>query len=206
MKFFKYSLLLAVIFVFSSAVIFAQETGGVKGKIRTTKGDAIAGVNIIARQQGKDIKSVKSDGDGKFVLSGLQNGIYNIVFDKSGYSLGIKYNVEIKKNKVIDLGERLVLGVDKGTQIILKGSVFNQDGRSVGGARVEIEKFLSDGSTKKVASGYTDISGEFSFRFPEGATKFRVTASLKNATARKEVEVGSAAIYRLAISLKMDKE
>lgn len=203
MKFFTYSFLLAFIFAFSTVIVSAQETGGVKGKVRTAKGDAIAGVTIIARQQGKDIKSVKAGADGKFVLGGLQPGVYNIVFDKSGYSLGIKYNVEIKKNSTRDLGDRLFLMADQGTQIILKGSVFNEDGRSVGGAKVEIVKLLSDGSTKKLASGYTDISGEFSFRFPEGATKLRVTASLKDSTASKEVEVSSAAIYRLAISLKV---
>ena len=206
MKFFKYSLLFAFIFAFSSFAAFAQENGGVKGKVRTTKGDGISGASVIARQNGADIKSAKSDGDGKFVLDGLKPGIYNIVFDKNGYASGIKYNIEIKKNKTNDLGERLILVVDQGTQVIVKGSVFNQDGRSVGGARVEIERVLSDGSTKKVGSGYTNVSGEFTFRFSEGTEKYRVTASLKDATASKELDVTSAAIYRLAISLKTSKE
>jgi Carboxypeptidase regulatory-like domain len=206
MKYFRYSLLIAFIFVFSAAAASAQETGGIKGKVRTAKGDAIAGVAVVARQQGADVKSVKSDGDGKFVLSGLKPGFYNIIFDKNGYGSGIKYNVEIKKNSIRDLGEKLILTVDQGTQVILKGSVFNQDGRSIGGARVQIEKVLSDGTTKKVGSSYTNISGEFTFRFPEGAAKYRVTATAKDSTASKEVEVLSAAIYRLAISLNIDKE
>lgn len=206
MKFFKYSFLLALIFAFSGLSAFAQETGGVKGKVRTTKGEGVAGANVIVRQNGADIKSAKSDADGRFVLDGLKPGIYNIVFDKSGFASGIKYNVEIKKNKTNDMGERLILVVDQGTQVIVKGSVFNQDGRSVGGAKVLVERVLSDGSTKKVGSGYTDISGEFTFRFPEGAEKYRVTASLKNATASKNLDVSSAAIYRLAISLNVAKE
>lgn len=206
MKYFKRSFLFAVVFVFSSFAAFAQETGGVKGKVRTTKGDAIAGASIVARQNGADVKSVNSGGDGKFVLDGLKPGIYNIVFDKSGYASGIKYNVEVKKSKTNDLGERLILVIDQGTQVIVKGSVFNEDGRSVGGAKVEIERISSDGSTKKVGSGYTNISGEFTFKFSEGAEKYRVTASLKDATASKDLEVTSAAIYRLAINLKTSKE
>ncbi len=72
-------------------------------------------------------------------------------------------------------------------------------------ARVEIEKVLSDGSFKKVGSSYTNISGEFTFRFSEGASKYRVTAKAKDAASSKEVEVTSAAIYRLAITLKTEK-
>lgn len=206
MKFFKFTFFLAVILVFSNAAAFAQETGGVKGKIRAANGDAIAGVSVTARQQGVDVKTVKADGDGKFVLGGLQTGVYNIVFDKNGYNTGIKYNVEVKKNSTKDLGDRLILVVDQGTQVIVKGSVFNQDGRSVTGARVDIERVLSDGSTKKIRSAYTNISGEFTFRFPEGAATYRVTATAKDSKASKEVEVSSAAIYRLAISLKVEKE
>ena len=198
--------LFVFIFAISSFSAFAQETGGVKGKIRATNGGAIDGAGITARQEGADVKSTKADGDGKFVLNGLAPGIYNIVFDKSGYSSAIKHNIEIKRNKIVDLGERLILTVDQGTQVIVKGSIFNEEGRSVGGARVEIEKISSDGGTrKKVGSGYTNISGEFTFRFSEGATKYRITATAKDATASKEIEVTSAAIYRLAITLKAEK-
>jgi hypothetical protein len=202
MKFFEHPFLFVFIFAFSSFLASAQETGGVKGKIRAMNGGAIAGAGVTARQGGADIKSTKADESGKFVLNGLAPGVYNIVFDKSGYSSGIKYNVEIKRNKIVDLGERLILSVDQGTQIIVKGSVFNQSGRSVGGARVEIEKISSDGAPKKVGSSYTNISGEFTFRFSEGATKYRITATAKDAAASKEIDVTSAAIYRLAITLK----
>lgn len=206
MKYLNYSFSLAFVFAFASFAALGQETGGIKGKVRTAKGAGISGASVVARQNGADVKSVKSDGDGRFVLDGLKPGVYNIVFDKSGYASGVKSNVEIKPNKTSDLGERLVLVVDQGTQVIVKGSVFNEAGRSVGGARVEIERVSNDGSTKKVGSGYTNISGEFTFRFAEGAEKYRVTASLKDAIASKDLDVTSAAIYRLAINLKTGKE
>ena len=116
------------------------------------------------------------------------------------------YNVEVKDDKVRDLGNRLILTIDQGTQVIIKGSVFDPNGRSVGGAKVEIERVMSDGSTKKAGSGYASYSGEFTFRFPEGANKFRITASAKGAKASEEVEVDSAAIYRLALTLNTEKE
>jgi len=208
MKNFVLVILILAIFV---SVAFAQETGGVKGKVRTTKGEGIAGVSITARQNSEDIKSATSDNKGNFELQGLKAGLYNLVFSKDGYGSGLMYNVEIKQKKTNNLGDRLILTIDQGTQVIIKGTVFDQDGRSVAGAKVEIEKVLSDGSTKKIGSGFTSYGGaptargEFTFKFSEGAAKFRVTASVGGASASKEVEVSSAAIYRLAITLSLDK-
>ncbi|MBS1793444.1 MAG: carboxypeptidase regulatory-like domain-containing protein [Acidobacteria bacterium] len=184
----------------------AQETGGAKGKVRSMKGDALAGATVTARLDGKDIKSVKTDAKGVFELGGLAPGVYNFVFDKNGYDLGVKYNVEIKKKSVVDLGDNLRLAPDKGSLVIINGSVFNQDGRSVTGAEIKVEKLLADGSTKKVGSGYTSSSGEFTMRQPEAAATFRVTASLRGVSASKEIKVDSAGIYRVALTLELPKE
>lgn len=194
-----------LVVAFSSVLALAQETGGVKGKVRTTKGEGIASATVIARQKGEDVKSTTADAKGNFVLEGLKAGTYNLVFSKSGFSSGVMYNVEVKKKKVIDLSDRLILVVDQGTQVIIKGSVFAADGRSVGGAEIKIEKVSGDGTTKKVGSSVSTYSGEFTFRFAEGAAKYRITASMKDATASKEVEVDSAAIYRLALTLNLSK-
>ena len=80
------------------------------------------------------------------------------------------------------------------------------DGTSVAAAEVKVERVNSDGSTKKLGTLYTNISGEFAFRQPEGAAKFRITAKYKDTTASKEIEVDSAAIYRLAISLDVSRQ
>ena len=200
------SILLTAVFAFSAIFVSAQTLGGVKGKVRTTDGDGISDVTITARKNGADVKSVKSAGNGEFVLDGLESGMYNLVFEKNGYSSGVLYNIEVKKKKVEDLGGRLVMRTDQGTQIIIKGSVFTQDGRSVTGAEIKIEKLNADGSVKKVGSGTTSSSGEFTFRQPEGAARFRITASMKDSKASKEIEVDSAAIYRMALTLEMPRK
>ncbi len=196
-------------FVLPSALsvtfVFAPETGGVKGKVRTTGGNGIASVKVTVRQKDKDVKSATSDSNGKFVLENLKPGIYNIVLSKSGFASGLMSNIEVEKKKVKDLGDRLILGVDQGTLIIIKGSVFDQTGHSVYGAKVVIEKMSGDGQTRKVGSGTTSQSGEFTFRQSEGATKFRITATAKGVSASKEITVDSAAIYRLAITLNVNK-
>lgn len=205
MKFFFRIFLTALLLAVSSGIAMAQETGGVKGKVRTTRGAGISGATVTARQKGEDVKSVKTDSKGEFVLDGLASGLYNLVFTKDGYSSGALYNVEVKRKKTTDLGSRLILTGDQGTQVIIKGSVFNQDGFSLYGAKIEIERISDDGSKRKVGSAYSSQGGEFTFRFPEGTAKFRVTATLKDVSASKEISVDGAAVYRLAITLNMPK-
>ena len=206
MKIFKQTAVFAFLLTFLSVAAFAQEMGGAKGKVRNAKGDGISGATITARLDGKDIKTVKTDAKGNFEMTGLKTGVYNFVIEKSGYGAGVKYNVEIKKKGTVNLGDNLVLMVDQGTLVLINGSVYNQDGRSITGAKIEIERISSDGSTKKVGNGYTNVSGEFTFRQPEGTAKIRVTASLKGVSNSKEIEVDSAGIYRLAITLNLPKE
>jgi len=200
MKFFRFLSFVSLIFVLS-AIAFAQDTGSLKGKVRSTKGEGIQGVVITVRQQGEDLTSATTDSKGNFVINGLKPGLYNLAFTKSGYGSGVLYNIEVKSKKETNLGDRLILSVDQGTLVIIKGSVFNQDGVSLFGVKVEVEKINSDGTTKKMGSGYTTDMGEFTLRFPKGAAKYRITASTKGVTASKEIEVDEPAIYRLAITL-----
>ena len=182
--------------------IIGQSTGGVKGKVRTASGSGIADATVSARQNGNEIKSAKSDTKGNFVLDGLQPGKYNILFDAAGYSSGVLYNVEIRNKKVADLGERLILTRDPGQQIMVRGSVFFKEGFAVTGAKVQVERVNSDGTTTKLGSIFTNVSGEFTFR-PDRPSKLRVTASYKGVSGSKDIDVDEPAIYRLAISLDL---
>ena len=196
--------LLSLTAVFLIAVVsgLGQSTGGIKGKVRTASGSGIGAATVTARQDGSDVKTVKADSKGNFLLDGLSGGKYNIVFDASGFSAGVLYNVEVKTKKVSDLGDRLILTRDPGDQIILKGSVFFKEGFAVTGAKIEVEKLNADGSTNRLGSSYTNVSGEFTFR-PQGPSKLRVTATYKGVSGTKEIEVDDPAIYRLAISLNL---
>ncbi len=184
---------------------YSQSTGGAKGKIRNSRGDTISGVTVTARQDSKDIRSATSNSKGEFTLSGLQPGVYNFIFDAKGYSSAIRYNIEVRSNKTVDLGDRLILIVDKGTLVIIQGSVFFKNGTSVTGAKVEVEKLHEDGTTRSFPAIYTNIYGEFIFRQPEGPAKYRFTVKYKDKSTSKEIEVESAAVYRLAINLELER-
>jgi hypothetical protein len=213
MKYFLKIFLFVSLFSLSCALAFAQDTGGAKGKVRTTRNVAIDGVKVTARRDGKDVKTATTDKNGAFEMSGLEPGDYNFVFDKEGFNSGVFYNVEIKKNKIRDLGSRLVLRPDEGTQVIIRGIVFDKNGRSVRGANIEIQKKQADGTyltVKTTTSSYGVeplATGEFVFRFPEqGSTEFRVVATAQGTTATKEISVHSAAVYRLALTLNLEQQ
>lgn len=200
----KITLLVSVFSLFGFSVV-GQAIGGVKGKVRTPRGNTLAEVKVTAQQDDKDVKSTITNKNGEFVLDGLKAGKYSFTFYKSGFSSGTINNVEVGKNKIRDLGNRLVLDVDEGTLVLIKGSVFDQEGRSIYGAKVNIAQVLGDGSVKKLDSKYSGESGDFTFRFSEGTATYRVTAALKGKTATKEITVDNAAIYRLALTLSLEK-
>ena len=184
--------------------VYAQ-TGGVKGKVRNLVGDGIAGATISARQNGVDLRSATSDAKGNFVLEGLEVGVYNLAFEARGYSAAVQYNVEIKKGKIRDLGGRLILMVDRGSRVIIKGSVFFKEGTSAPGARVELHEVAADGSVRRLAETTSNYMGEFSFSRPEGAAKLRLRASYKDGKGTKDIDVDSAMIYRMAVQLDIDR-
>jgi hypothetical protein len=100
----------------------------------------------------------------------------------------------------------LILSVDQGTQLIIKGSVFFREGTSVTAAKVELERVNDDGSTKNLGRTYTNVSGEFTFRPPPGVTKVRVTAKYKGVEGSKEIAgIANVGIYRTAITLDLSR-
>ncbi len=186
--------------------VSAQDTGGIKGKVRNMSDQGIAGATIAARQNGVDRKTTKTDSKGNFLLDGIEPGTYNLAFEADGYGTAVQYNVEIKKGKPRDLGSRLILLGDKGTLLIIQGSVFYKNGTSVTGAEVTAAKVNADGSTKKLGTAFTNISGEFSIRQPPGSAKYRFTARFKGESVSKDIDVDSAGIYRLALSFSFNRD
>ncbi len=197
------NLLRTAFFVFMAAaftIAAYPQTGGVKGKVRSTSGKGIPNASVVVRQDGKDIKSATADAKGSFAISGLKPGTYSVVFEARGYAIGLLAGVEVKKG-IRDLGDRLILAVDRGTLVFVRGSVFTKEGFSLPGVRVDLALINGDGTTRKLDSEVTNVGGEFSFRRPEGPAKLRVTAKYKGVSGSKDIEVDTAAIYRTSIIL-----
>jgi hypothetical protein len=208
MKSFKlaFSFSLMLIFLMMAASGFAQKsvqtTGGIKGKVRAESGSGVAGVIVIARQGEREVTRVDSNSKGEFVLTGLAPGVYGLTFRKPGLSVGTLEDIEVRAGKPRELPDRLILKIDEGTLAFLRGSVFNTDGRSVPGARVELARVQSDGTAKKLDSRISNETGSFVFRLTPEAAKYRLTVKAEGSgPVSKDVEVDGAAVYRVALSL-----
>ncbi|HEX8458398.1 MAG TPA: carboxypeptidase regulatory-like domain-containing protein [Pyrinomonadaceae bacterium] len=178
-----------------------KTTGSIKGKVKAESGSA-EGVRITVRQGEREAASVTTDRKGNFEVAGLAPGRYNITFRKPGLSVAELKDFEVVAGKTRSLGGDLVLPVDEGSIVFIKGSVFNEDGFSLPGAQVDLARVGADGATKKIDGRISTRSGDFAFRLPNETARYRVTAKLNGITASKDVEVDGAAVYRVALSLK----
>lgn len=167
-------------------------------------GDKIAGVTVEARQEGKTIASTKTDGKGDFTLTGLKPGFYRFVFTKEGLSDGVSGETEIKAGTVHTL-KNLKMNIDKGTLAVVRGTVFDANGRIVPGAKIEVFRITND-SLKKIGEKYTNNDGEFGISLPPQNARYRFQASIEGAeSASKDAEVTAGEVTRIAISLKAKK-
>jgi hypothetical protein len=194
-------LMLSLVVLTGSAV--AQDrTGGIKGKVRVETG-APSGVSVVVRQGEREVARGVTDKNGEFAILRLAPGRYGVTFRKPGLSVGTIEDIEVKAGKPRSLGDRLVLSIDEGSIAFIRGSVFNQDDRSVPNVRIELLKIESDGTARKIDGRITNEIGSFVFRLTPDAARYRITAKPSSGDpVSKDVEVDGAAVYRVALSLK----
>jgi len=191
---------LTLLLLISLALAQDRSTGTIKGKVKVEVGTP-AGVAVIIRQGDREVSRAATDKNGEFVTR-VPAGTYGLTFKKTGLSVGTIENIEVKAGKTRSLGDRLVLTIDEGSIAFIRGSVFNHEGRSVSGARVELARIQEDGSVRKIDGRITNETGSFVFRLMPDTAKYRLTARRSGGDAvSKDVEIDGPAVYRLALSL-----
>ena len=196
------TLLLMSLLAFGVAAQKNKTTGSIKGKVKTESGSA-EGVRVTARQGEREVATAATNSKGQFEIAGLAPGRYSIMFRKTGLSVAEIKDFEVVAGKARALGGDLVLPVDEGSLVFIKGSVFNEEGFSLRGVQVELARIEEGGATKKIDGRISTRSGDFAFRLPAQAGRYRVTAKMDGmASVSKDVEVEGAAVYRVALSLK----
>jgi hypothetical protein len=196
------TLVLSQIFLSGSAFAQDRSSGGIKGKVRVETGTP-GGVSVVVRQGEREVARGVTDKNGGFVLSRLAPGRYGVTLRKPGLSVGTIEDIEVKAGKTRSLGDRLILTIDEGSIAFIRGSVFNQEDRSVPNVRIELAKIEADGTTRKIDGRVTNEIGSFVFRLTPDAAKYRITAKPNGGDpVSKDVEIDGAAIYRVALSLK----
>src|SRR6266403_6071554 len=153
---------------------FAQDktTGAIKGKVRVERGSP-SGVAVILLRSNREVSRTLTDKRGDFVMSRVAPGSYSVKVRKAGLSVGTVDDVTVKAGQTRPLGDRLYLTIDEGSIAFIRGSVFTEDGRSVPGVRVDLARIISENSTQKLDSRITGETGEFVFRLPPDAARYR---------------------------------
>jgi len=186
-----------------SVVCLGQDktTGAIRGKVRVEQGSP-GGVAVIVLQGEREVTRATTDKRGEFTIAHVVPGVYGVKFRKPGLSVGSIDGLEVKAGKTRGLHD-LILGIDEGSIAFLRGSVFTESGRSVPGVRIELARILSENSLQKIDARVTGETGEFVFRLSPESAKYRVTAKAEGAQlVSKDVEIDSAAVYRVALTLK----
>lgn len=195
-------LLLSVVLLAGNVLAQDRSTGGLKGKVKVETGTP-AGVAIVVRQGEREVARGLTDKKGEFLLSRLSPGRYGVTLRKSGLSVGTIEDIEVKAGKTRSLGDNLVLAIDEGSIAFIRGSIFNEDGRSVPNVRVELGKIQDDGTVKKIDGRVSNEIGAFVFRLTPDPGKYRLTAKPGGGeSVSKDVEVDGPAVYRIALSIK----
>lgn len=202
MKLFKSSAV-ATLWLLISVAGVAQDksTARIKGKVRVEKGSP-SGVAVIVLQGEHEVMRTTSDRKGDFVLTRVPPGNYSIKFRKGGLAVGTIDDVLLKAGQTRTFKD-LMLTIDEGSIVFIRGSVFSEGGRSVPGVRVELARVISENAIQKLDSRVTGETGEFVFRLPPDPGKYRLTLKADGTEASsKDVEVESAAVYRVALTYK----
>src|SRR3990172_1926409 len=89
------TILVFVILVFGGAgILFAEETGTLKGEVKDVDGLALPGVNVTASGTG-GTKNGYTDINGAFTLVGLPAGLYDVTIELAGFVTITQTDVQI---------------------------------------------------------------------------------------------------------------
>jgi hypothetical protein len=178
-------------------------TGAITGRVKVAPGATPGGVAVTVRRGDEEVARRETNPKGEFQFEGLAPGTYGLTLRKAGLEVGRMEDVQVRAGQTVSLKDRLYLPVDDGAIAHIRGSVFDPNGRSVNGAKVELARVGADGSVKKLDDRVSNSTGSFAFRLPPERAHYRLTAKADGAEpATQELDIDGAAIYRVALSLR----
>lgn len=158
----------------------AQGTATLTGTVRDSGGRGIRDAEIILRESGNDLRSVRANADGEFTVAGVQPGAYSVWFRRLGY-VSVDYNWAARYNEKTDVKVKLFVIAQKLNPVevrasedkMMKGNssllglVIDQNDEPIGEAEVQLV-----GSDR---AGTTRANGGFLFKpIPFGAYVVRI--------------------------------
>ncbi|MBA2733045.1 MAG: carboxypeptidase regulatory-like domain-containing protein [Acidobacteria bacterium] len=188
----------------TTVAAFAQDnsTGGIKGKVKVKDQGPSANVAVSVRQNDREVAQTVTDSKGEFQIKGLAPGSYGLTFRKAGLSLVALEDVQVRAGKMRELSDRLVLTTNEASIARLWSSVFDENGLSLRGIRIELAR-LNGGNPKKIDGRLTNESGQAVFRLSPDKAMYRITIKSQGAEPQtKDVEIDGAMVYRVAFTVQ----
>jgi len=193
-------LLPLIVAVALATVALAQAgTGTLAGRVVDERGKGVSGAHVHV-EGGGGSSDATANGKGEFEIA-LAPGEYRVTVTADGYSeVELPEAWTVVAGKKTRIKEKVSLR-ETAQGSVIRGSVFSDEGRSLAGVKVVLEREGGDGRPFKMESR-TDGTGIFAFDVPKGVGRYRLTASREGFTpSSKTVEVGGGEITNIAIKL-----
>src|SRR5262245_50775283 len=90
--------LITLVFVFSQSAMGQETKGRLTGTVVDPNGGVVAGANVVAKNQatGVEVPSTTTNGEGVFVLTGLDPGKYTVTVTGSGFKTQAVTDIDVK--------------------------------------------------------------------------------------------------------------
>ena len=200
-------LLLTIAAVLCSVALFAQSPwGGVKGTVVNRAGRAsVPQAEIVLSQNGQQVATAQADSEGRFLVEGLENGMYDMTVRANGYlDAHVNVTVEGYVKDLIFVGmvlEQVVAEVDDSNyaEFDMDDSGFEDSPSILFGSNDPYTNIASFGfsNIRFKNRGYTSESQEvYVSGIPmndalTGYSPFSLWSGLNEATRAKETTVGN---------------
>ncbi|HEX7253175.1 MAG TPA: carboxypeptidase-like regulatory domain-containing protein, partial [Thermoanaerobaculia bacterium] len=104
--------------VAASTVLRAEETGSIAGRVTDETGAGLPGVLVEASSSAGEAKPVSTDRDGRYEISGLHAGAYDLSFRRPGFAPQGKRSVAVAAGRTL---VDVVLQLSVAAEVVVTG-------------------------------------------------------------------------------------
>lgn len=177
-----------------------NQSGGLRGKVRTRKGRPLAGVTIRATSKDRQYETTSTT-QGDFSFTELVPDDYTMAFVKGGYKTFTTRQLTVAPGETVRLSKPIEMAEEGAPYSIIRGAVLQGPGFTLPNAIVLLERV--DGRRKTKMETISHEGGEFAFRLRAESATYRVTARAEGfEPASLEITIENDEVRNVALTLK----